>query len=107
MFVGEDPRPQAKPPVTTSARNETARWGAYTDQGLTTRNVVPTRAVPVPLPPRSGATTLGGIVVYDVAGTQKTDFDHTNAQAHPPVGWKKGRDFYTNRGLDGEITPVG
>lgn len=82
--------------------NETARPGPYTDTSLTRRNVTNDDA-PTPTPARSGSTTLGGVTVYEVAGTNHEPGDQgATTKPHSPTAWAPGRDPYANGGAAGQ-----
>lgn len=112
----DPPAPQSQV-VTTTAANGPARVNAYTDVGLTKRNVTGSVAAS-DLPPESGSTTLGGIrPVYandkvedidnDAAATANANVD---PPPHSPNSWQIGtvdgrkvsRDPYANQGMVGQ-----
>lgn len=82
--------------------NEAARPGPYTDVAITKRNVTNPDA-PTPTPARSGSTTLGGVTVYETAGTNHEPGDQDAPEKpHSPTAWAPGRDPYANGGGVGQ-----
>ena len=80
---------------------EPARTGPYTDSNITFRN--PPAQTIVPTPAKSGPTTLGGVTVYDVAGTNHNPVNRgAVSPANAPTAWKAGRDPYANNGMVGQ-----
>lgn len=82
--------------------NETARPGPYTDTSITKRNVTNDSA-PTPSPARSGSTTLGGVTVYEPAGTDHEPGDQgAETKPNSPTAWAPGRDPYAVDGAVGQ-----
>ncbi len=115
--VNDPPSPQRSIQTTTAA-NQAARVGPYTDASLTTRNAEETAAAS-DLPPGSGSTTTGGIrPVY--ANDQLPETENVAAEGdnvdvdpppHAPNKWARGtdangnrisRDPYRNNGMVGQ-----
>lgn len=100
--MAEDLRPQAEI-VTTQEPNAPAFRNAYVDPALTTRAVTNDDAPASYDPPAGGSTTLGGVTVYEKAGTDHEPGDQ-GAEKVPHAGnkWKPGRDLYANNGSVGQ-----
>jgi len=80
---------------------EPARTGPYTDPNITFRN--PPSQTIVPTPAKSGPTTLGGVTVYDAAGTNhEPGAQGATKPANAPLGWQPLRDPYRNNGMVGQ-----
>lgn len=100
--MSEDLRPQAEI-VTTKGSDETQHRNAYVDPALTKRNVTNPDAPASYDPAPSGSTTLGGVTVYEKAGTDHEPANDAVVKV-PAAGnsWRPGRDLYANNGSVGQ-----